>query len=217
MPREAVEDQPPPPIHLRYYLRRGSGGLPRQLGSLRGGGVEAINELLRAHGIDFEEYALPNLDADDYETFHDWFESQYGSFEELWTRETDETFHLLFGNRTFLLRFNLSLAKYLGDGEVAILPEYLDNNCRLRRPANIPVWAKNAVYYRDHGRCVLCQRDLSGLLSTDRAVHYDHIVPLKAWGTNDPSNLQLLCDGCNLCKAAGEARTSTRYIPWWEY
>lgn len=48
-------------------------------------------------------------------------------------------------------------------------------------------------------RCVYCRASLRG------KGHLDHIVPLRprpgfAAGTNDPDNLQLLCQPCNLSK-----------------
>jgi 5-methylcytosine-specific restriction endonuclease McrA len=79
------------------------------------------------------------------------------------------------------------------------------------------VWVRDAVFFRDHGRCVLCQVDLSGLLATDRSDHFDHMVPLEKWGINDPCNIQLLCEVCNLRKAAGESVTGYRYSPRWSY
>lgn len=47
------------------------------------------------------------------------------------------------------------------------------------------------------GRCNACTADFS-------VVKYDvdHIVPLKSGGSNDPSNLQLLCEPCNASKGA---------------
>jgi 5-methylcytosine-specific restriction protein A len=34
------------------------------------------------------------------------------------------------------------------------------------------------------------------------AEHVDHIMPVAAGGTDHPSNLQALCQSCNLAKAA---------------
>jgi hypothetical protein len=146
-----------------------------------------------------------------------WFLSQEGNFELLWEKMSDEVFHLLFANRAFLLHFNQSLADYLKSGEVSIPAEHLDEKGVIRRQPYFPTWVKKAIYYRDQGRCVLCQRDLTGLLSTDQRIHYDHIVPLNLWGTNDPCNLQLLCEDCNLRKPGTSAKTATRYHPWWDY
>jgi hypothetical protein len=112
---------------------------------------------------------------------------------------------LLFGNREFLLDFNSVLADYRrrrGD-----LPS---SRCA------IPAWVKKAAYFRERGKCALCNRDLSGLIAIDKKQHYDHIVPLVAFGINDPCNIQLLCAGCNLSKGASPARTSSLYEAWWQ-
>jgi len=113
-----------------------------------------------------------------------WFRIQEEKFIELWEKLTDEIFYILFLNRTFLLQFNKSLADYLSSGKVKIPNEFLKKEGVIKR-CYMPKWVKRAVYYRDAGRCVLCQRDLSGLLSNDRLLHYDHIVPLNLFGIND--------------------------------
>ena len=43
------------------------------------------------------------------------------------------------------------------------------------------------------GKCAACLVEL-------KKYHIDHILPAKHGGTNDPSNLQLLCVGCNIRK-----------------
>ncbi|WP_083635845.1 HNH endonuclease signature motif containing protein [Rhizobium gallicum] len=45
-------------------------------------------------------------------------------------------------------------------------------------------------------------------LETER---YDHLVPLARFGANDVTNLQLLCEPCNLKKAAGLQPVSPFY------
>jgi len=40
------------------------------------------------------------------------------------------------------------------------------------------------------------------LLSVNDNLHLDHMLPLAQGGTNDPTNFQLLCQRCNLTKAA---------------
>src|SRR3546814_4546557 len=45
-------------------------------------------------------------------------------------------------------------------------------------------WAQRAVFFRDRGRCVLCEKDLTGLMSIDNVENYDHIVPISGWGIN---------------------------------
>jgi hypothetical protein len=182
---------------------------------------ESVETAFRAYSVDhlpYSEYLTTNVSdsADDF-PFRQWFHSQEENFELLWEKMTDEVFHLLFANRAFLLQFNQSLADYLKSGEINIPTEYLDEKGVIKRQPYIPTWVKKAIYYRDQGRCVLCQSDLTGLLSTDQHIHFDHIVPLNLWGTNDPCNLQLLCEGCNLKKSGTSAKTATRYHPWWDY
>jgi 5-methylcytosine-specific restriction endonuclease McrA len=79
----------------------------------------------------------------------------------------------------------------------------------------MPKWVRDAVFFRDHGRCVFCHANLSGLLSLDRLDPFDHIVPLAKGGINDPTNVQLLCETCNLKKSDCDARTGLRYPAWW--
>ncbi|MBV4522630.1 HNH endonuclease [Pseudomonas sp. SWRI74] len=61
----------------------------------------------------------------------------------------------------------------------------------------IPKWVRRAVFYRDRGRCVLCDKDLFGQINLENHKNYDHIVPLAKHGLNDTSNIQLLCKECN--------------------
>lgn len=164
---------------------------------------------------DEKNFQVYGDDYDEYWHFYMWFQYHEDSFELLWKKITEEVFHLLFSNRSFLLTFNNSLASYLEQNCELILKKYRDCKGKISRVNYVPVWVKKAVYLRDQGKCTLCLKDLTGLLSTDHIVHYDHIVPLNCWGVNDPSNLQLLCDVCNLKKSGNKASTGIRYGTWW--
>lgn len=85
---------------------------------------------------------------------------------------------------------------------------------RLKR-VNIPEWAKRAVFFRDRGRCCLCFKDLTGIISLKSSKNFDHIVPLAAGGLNDVSNLQLLCAECNSKKRHDHIITSNYYQAWY--
>lgn len=180
--------------------------------------LEGLFDAYRVHHLPYASFAasVPSNEAarDDGDAFYEWFQAEEQSFELLWEKLTDEAFHILFANRTFLLKFNLAVAGFLRNRGAAIPAEYLGSDGRIKRHP-LPVWTRDGVFYRDHGRCVLCQVDLSGLLSTDRTDHFDHMVPLALWGTNDPCNIQLVCEACNLKKAAGEPVTGDRYSAWW--
>lgn len=95
-----------------------------------------------------------------------------------------DVLYLLFQNRTFLMHFNIFMSDVF---EGKSTRKYL------------PQWVKRAVFYRDNGRCVMCQKDLSGLIDVeeDYEKQFDHIVPLEQGGLNDISNIQLMCRDCN--------------------
>ncbi|HEU0178695.1 MAG TPA: HNH endonuclease [Blastocatellia bacterium] len=183
--------------------------------------ITDIDDTLTAYDIphqSFESYCslkVPDEDDDPSDDFYNWHLSQKEAFYEMWEKMTEEVFYLLFGNRAFLLKFNLAVSQYLQTGVVRIPLSFTDKKGVIKRQ-HVPTWVKKAVYCRDRARCVFCNKDLSGILCTDRRSHYDHIVPLNLWGINDPCNLQLLCDTCNLQKSGGQAETGFLYSVWWE-
>ena len=52
-----------------------------------------------------------------------------------------------------------------------------------------------ALYLRDDFRCTYCDRDLHHVAPQDLTL--DHIRPLSAGGSNDPTNLITACRSCN--------------------
>jgi hypothetical protein len=52
---------------------------------------------------------------------------------------------------------------------------------------------KKIVYNRDGGRCKCC--------GSSTSLEYDHITPYSCGGSNDVSNIQLLCLKCNRSKS----------------
>jgi 5-methylcytosine-specific restriction endonuclease McrA len=65
-----------------------------------------------------------------------------------------------------------------------------------------------AMHIRQNGLCLVCEADLS---VTGR--HVDHNIPLARGGSNDPSNLGLLCPPCNRRK---HTRTLAEFIDFLE-
>lgn len=114
-------------------------------------------------------------------------------------RIVNDTFQLLFGDREFLLNFNLILSQSVKKMKVSDYPEILVKDGMLKR-VELPTWLKRGVFFRDRGRCIKCGKDLTGTIVTGEDLHYDHIVPLADGGANDPTNFQLLCKDCNLKK-----------------
>jgi hypothetical protein len=120
----------------------------------------------------------------------------------------DEVFHVFFNDVRFLQSFNELCARYIdgaGFGE-----EFMTQAGRLKR-VPIPAWARRAVFHRDKGECRECKRSLAMVINRLETERYDHIVALARFGTNDVTNLQLLCEPCNLKKAAGLQPVSPFY------
>ncbi|MEH7000848.1 HNH endonuclease [Priestia megaterium] len=138
-------------------------------------------------------------------------------------REIDQlivhgAFQYLFQDRHFLHDFHIVLAKWVEENMNYIEENYPDHLVLVKkrfRRQRFPVWLKEAVFYRDKGTCVLCRNDLSNLIRTVNKIHIDHIVPLELYGTNDASNMQLLCSTCNTKKGARSTKTSNLHAPYW--
>lgn len=127
-----------------------------------------------------------------------------------------QAFHVLFSNRGTMSAFGHMVGNYLLHTSHSFVPEAFNEAGHLFR-ASVPMWAKSAVFHRDKGRCVLCQRDLTSLFSQQSKIHYDHIIPLSRGGMNCVTNLQVTCSKCNLDKGARSAATSREYEVWYDY
>ncbi|SCY81766.1 HNH endonuclease [Pseudomonas sp. NFACC37-1] len=170
--------------------------------------------------LDNQEKHFTDCNADDvYEYILELRES--GIFELLIEHITKEVFHVLFQNRELVKVFNIMMADALEREEDSTPPveiEELFSKPGILKRVAIPKWVRRAVFYRDRGRCVLCDKDLSGQVNLENQENYDHIVPLAKHGLNDVSNIQLLCKECNQNeKRAGEAVTSNKYQSWYKY
>lgn len=163
--------------------------------------------------IPAEEY---DEDVDDASLV--WFEKNIENFADLFDKISPELVHILFNDKQFLFKFNNLVQKIVKDEEKDYnLPwpkDSLNEDGTIKRQA-IPQWVKNAVYHRDKGHCVFCSRDLTGLVNVLRQSNYDHIIPLKQFGTNDPCNIQLTCEECNKLKGAQLKMPKYKYQSWW--
>lgn len=83
---------------------------------------------------------------------------------------------------------------------------------RKEHPERVQVWVRNrraklkgsngthsltdicSLLKSQNGQCVYCRADIR------ESFQVDHIMPVSKGGSNDPSNLQLLCKSCNLLK-----------------
>ncbi|MBM6605642.1 HNH endonuclease [Enterobacteriaceae bacterium RIT814] len=137
-------------------------------------------------------------------------------FQDYKEKTIKEVFYILFGNRSVLKLYNEMIAEVR---ESDWDPEFYNSNVNTRngylRRVTIPKWVQKAVYHRDKGRCVICKKDVTGMINIYNKSNYDHIVPLARFGINDVSNIQLLCDTCNQQKKANNNNSSKDYFPWY--
>lgn len=141
-----------------------------------------------------------------------------GPYELLLERMANEIFFILFLNRQVLQWFNNLVANqiqhcYLEEIDIEDLVFFRRDGILKR--VNIPNWVRKAVFHRDRGLCVNCNKDLSGLLSIGSTENFDHMVPLAIGGINDVTNIQLLCEACNKSKHAKQIQTSSKYEKWY--
>lgn len=123
----------------------------------------------------------------------------------------DAAFSILFCDKDVLFTFNKKITDQIKKLKKAEYPGYLQGDGYLNRDA-IPNWLKDGVFYRDRGRCQECGTDLSRLFQNGNNANYDHIIPLRQGGSNDPTNFQLMCEHCN--KAKRDRSMAYRNIIW---
>ncbi|MGD7009487.1 HNH endonuclease [Metabacillus sp. 84] len=108
-------------------------------------------------------------------------------------------FHVLMLNKAFLKDFHEVIAKAIQSDKVklnSLYPNEINSHGIIKR-SHWPVWLKKGIFFRDRGVCTLCRNPLSGDLFLGIDPDMDHIVPLALHGSNDSSNLQILCNKCN--------------------
>jgi hypothetical protein len=185
-----------------------------------------VNRALRRHGLDHvkfrdwlaaQQITPEEASEDDLGEYHrDLYED--GPLEKLRDQMTEEIFFLLFANRSFLAAFNRMLAGEMHDTLMDNVEEpyraHFKKDGRLRR-VSIPAWVTRAAFFRDRGCCGICKRDVTGAVRIGSRKHYDHIVPLSRGGLNDVTNVQVLCEECNLKKGNRDSRTSKEYERWY--
>ena len=62
------------------------------------------------------------------------------------------------------------------------------------------------IFERDNGRCRRCE--------SRQNLEIDHIIPRVCGGTNDDSNLRLLCRKCNIARNIGAVTLADGSIVW---
>ena len=127
----------------------------------------------------------------------------------------EETFTILYMDKGLLKEFNESISEIITEMKTDNYKMYLEKNGVVKQCTYLPKWLKNGLFFRDKGRCQICGKDLTCLLSTDNKINYDHIVPLDQGGSNDPSNFQLTCEICNTFKESRFTTTKNLMPLFW--
>lgn len=161
-----------------------------------------IRKFLTSFNVPFTPDILENEDV----FWH--FVSESSRYHYAMDELTDEVFHVLFNDIGFLQNFNSLCSRYIESSGFGA--ELRTRKGCLKRVA-IPVWARRAIFHRDKGECRACKRSLATIINRLETERYDHIVPLACFGANDVTNLQLLCEPCNLAKSAGNEPVSRLY------
>ena len=170
---------------------------------------------LASIGISYDDLG-PKPSEEDYKALEKYADTlQKRLDEQALDKIEDAVFAILFVDKDFLFRFNKKIADVICKLTMENYPEYLQTDGYIKRE-DAPKWLKEGVFYRDKGRCQSCGVDLSKIFLNTDDENYDHIIPLKKGGINDPTNIQLMCEHCNKSK---NARSSEfRNIIWacWE-
>lgn len=153
---------------------------------------QMVYELLDAYTLAYEKIVYTGRDSN-----YELYKTATPAFRLL----AHDVFGVLFQNRELMRDFSRHVTTI--------------NKQSCSRPNHWPTWLRTAIFHRDHGRCGICSCDLTGIIAIDHKVHIDHMIPISSYGTNDPTNLQILCDTCNLKKGNRNDDTSpVHYTPW---
>lgn len=153
---------------------------------------QSVYELLNGYNIKYKEIPYTGRDSN---------YSLYAIATPAFRMLAHDAFCLLFENRELMRQFGRLVTSLSNE----VFP----------RTNYWPSWLRDALFNRERGRCAICSCDLTGVVAIGKKVNIDHIIPISVRGTNDPTNLQILCDACNLKKGNRNDNTSAvRHVPW---
>lgn len=183
---------------------------------------EEFNYLRRKTDYDFPQYIFPLLDElqikynktsdDSYEIYNMYL---FNLLINNCDKYIHEAFNILFEDRNLMKNFSILVSKLIPELKYKNYPQYLKADGIIKRYSHWNKWLKDGLFYREKGCCANCACDLSGIIAISNKIHIDHIVPLTKGGTNDPTNLQILCSKCNLKKYNSNSDAgNNRHIFW---
>ncbi|MEO3677390.1 HNH endonuclease [Rheinheimera sp. FR7-31] len=170
--------------------------------------IEDIYEILDLHQAEYKR--IYEYRGDEYNNY---IMKKLGAY--VLNQLSNEVFTLLFQDREVLKAFNECAAKYVRRIRKFTAQNYFERDGTFFRCNYWPKWLKDGLFYREKGHCAICCTDLTGLYSTGQELAIDHIVPLAKGGTNDPTNLQILCKHCNSAKGARSSNTKGWVSVYW--
>ena len=161
--------------------------------------------------IDYSDIPEPEDDCE-YEAIEHYADLlQYRISEKGLQIISNAVFSILFNDKNLLHTFNKKLSDRISQLKKDEHPDILQSDGYLNRETP-PAWLKDGVFMRDQGRCQECGADLKRLFLDTPDDNYDHIIPLRQGGSNDPTNYQLLCEHCN--KSKQDRTTAFKNIIW---
>lgn len=179
--------------------------------SLKKSGSEAYDEIYNE--LDAYDIIYKNHDTYKGNDFHHYLYRIHA--QKICPELVPNIFNILFSDREVMRRFNLVISESIKKLNYSDWPNHLKRDGVLKRNTYWPEWLRSALFRREQGHCANCQKDLTGLLSNNRDIAIDHIVPLNMGGTNDSTNFQILCSKCNADKGGDNTNTSDLYSAFW--
>ena len=179
--------------------------------------IEAIEEMqttMDSMGIAYTKVDM-DFEAVDYsevEKYADVMQEEFN--DKALPQLTEAIFTILFNDKNALYLFNKNLQRMIKNLKKDDYPEQLKDDGYLNR-TNPPTWMKRGVFNRDKGVCQDCGANLDRVWKNDKIENYDHIIPLRQGGTNDPTNFQLMCEHCNKAKRDRSETFRNSIWPYW--
>lgn len=185
------------------------------------GEIKEMQSLLEHYEVDYScigKMDVANLSSDEYTEELGEYADKLQSFfiDNLLDIVVDDVFSILYMDKNFLHEFNRQCAEIIKTLKKDDYPNLLKDDGVIKRISYYPTWLKRGIEYRDKCRCSICGCDLSSAFTTIVDENFDHIIPLKMGGNNDPSNWQLTCESCNKSKGARSSNFKNIVFPFWK-
>jgi len=162
--------------------------------------IDNVIDTLIFYNIDYPD--MTEEEENDIELKEEYYSKLIELYYKLTPIIVEEIFTILYMDKGLLKEFNESISEIIKGMKSDKYEIYLEKDGVVKRCTALPKWLKNEVFFRDKGRCQICGKDLTCLISTDNKINYDYMIPLEKGGSNDPSNFQLTCKSCNASKGA---------------